>query len=178
MNKVQLKTESWLNLSHGCQPLPGFLTAGSIDDFHVQVLGSVSGSGRPLGEGNGYPLQYSCLGSPMDGGAWQATVHRVAQSQTWLCIWAQTHAKSSLFVSERPEAIVSFLGDLYLTYCLRLWVLWPRPTYLVLGLPSRSLAKNFLGLESAEILMLEKLWSSSWTCLLCWFHPRTGYLPL
>ena len=36
------------------------------------------------GEGNGNPLQYSCLENPMDGGAWWATVHGVAQSQTQL----------------------------------------------------------------------------------------------
>ena len=35
--------------------------------------GSISGSGRPPGEGNGNPLQYSCLENPMDGGAWWAT---------------------------------------------------------------------------------------------------------
>ena len=38
-------------------------------------LGSIPGSGRSPGEGNGYPFQYSCLGNPMDRGAWQATVH-------------------------------------------------------------------------------------------------------
>ena len=37
-----------------------------------------------MGEGNGTPLQYSCLENPMDGGAWWATVHGVAKSQTWL----------------------------------------------------------------------------------------------
>ena len=36
------------------------------------------------GEGSGNPLQYSCLETPMDGGAWQAAVHRVVKSQTWL----------------------------------------------------------------------------------------------
>ena len=36
------------------------------------------------GEGNGTPLQYSCLENPMDGGAWRATVHGVAKSQTRL----------------------------------------------------------------------------------------------
>ena len=36
------------------------------------------------GEGNGTPLQYSCLENPMDGGAWWATVHGVAKSWTWL----------------------------------------------------------------------------------------------
>ena len=37
-----------------------------------------------LGEGNGTPLQYSCLVNPMDGGAWWAAVHGIAESQTWL----------------------------------------------------------------------------------------------
>ena len=37
-----------------------------------------------LREGNGTPLQYSCLANPTDGGAWQATVHGVAKSWTWL----------------------------------------------------------------------------------------------
>ena len=37
-----------------------------------------------LGEGNGTPLQYSCLENPMDGGAWKAAVHGVAKSRTWL----------------------------------------------------------------------------------------------
>ena len=47
-------------------------------------LDSIPGSGRSPGEGNGNPLQYSCLGNPMDGGAWWATVHRVAKSWTRL----------------------------------------------------------------------------------------------
>ena len=39
--------------------------------------GSIPGSGRSPGEGSGNPLQYSCLGNPMDRGAWHATVHGV-----------------------------------------------------------------------------------------------------
>ena len=45
---------------------------------------SIPGSGRSPGEGNGNPLQYSFLENPMDGGAWWATVHRVAKSRTQL----------------------------------------------------------------------------------------------
>jgi len=45
-------------------------------------MGSIPESGRSSGEGNGYPLQYSCLGNPMDRGAWQATVRGVAKSET------------------------------------------------------------------------------------------------
>ena len=43
--------------------------------------GSMPGSGRASGKGNGNPLQYSCLRNPMDKGAWEATVHRVTQSR-------------------------------------------------------------------------------------------------
>ena len=51
---------------------------------NVGDLGSIPGSGRYPGEGNGNPLQCSCLVNPMNGGAWWATVHRVAKSQTRL----------------------------------------------------------------------------------------------
>ena len=44
----------------------------------------ILGLGRSPEEGNGKPLQYSCLGNPTDRGAWQATVHEVAKTQTQL----------------------------------------------------------------------------------------------
>ena len=47
-------------------------------------LGSIPGSGRSPGEGNGNPLQYSCLENPMGGGAWWATIHGVVKSWTRL----------------------------------------------------------------------------------------------
>ena len=53
--------------------------AGDIGD-----MGSISGLGRSPGGGHGNPLQCSGLESPMDRGAWQATVHGVAKSQTRL----------------------------------------------------------------------------------------------
>ena len=46
--------------------------------------GSIPGSGRSSGEGNGNPLQCPCLENPTERGAWQTTVHGVAKSQTWL----------------------------------------------------------------------------------------------
>ena len=45
----------------------------------VKDVGSSPGSGRSPGEGNGNPLQYSCLENPMDRGAWWATVHGVSK---------------------------------------------------------------------------------------------------
>ena len=47
-------------------------------------LGPVPESGRSPGEGNGNPLQYSCLENPMEGEVWKATVHGVAMSRTRL----------------------------------------------------------------------------------------------
>ena len=47
-------------------------------------VGSIPGSGKSPGEGNGHPFQYSCLNNPMDRGAWWATVQRVSKSWTQL----------------------------------------------------------------------------------------------
>ena len=55
---------------------------GKASVYHAGDLGSIPGSGRSPGEGNGNPLQYSCLENPMDRGAWRATVHGVTKSQT------------------------------------------------------------------------------------------------
>ena len=57
-------------------------------------LDSIPGSGRCPGGGNGNPLQYSCLENPMDGGAWEATVHGVAKSRTWLSNFTLTFSLS------------------------------------------------------------------------------------
>ena len=51
---------------------------------NAEDLGLIPGSGRSPGEGNGNPLQYSCLENPMDRGAWWASVHGVAKSRTRL----------------------------------------------------------------------------------------------
>ena len=62
-------------------PLLGFphSTVGKESACNVGDLGSIPGSGRSPGEGNGNPLQYSCLENPMDRGAWRATVHMAAR---------------------------------------------------------------------------------------------------
>ena len=72
-------------------PTPVFLgfpggSDGKESACNVGDPGSIPGWARSPGEGNGNPLQYSCLENPMDRGAWRATVHRVAESDTteWL----------------------------------------------------------------------------------------------
>ena len=54
------------------------------DDGGARDVGSIPGSGRSLGVGNGNPLQHSLLENPMDGEAWRGTVHGVTKSQTQL----------------------------------------------------------------------------------------------
>ena len=69
------------------------------------------------GERNGNPLQYSCLENPMDGGAWQAAVHGVAKSRTWLSDFTFTFftvkqysidQKYHLFIF--PSSLCKYLG--------------------------------------------------------------------
>ena len=69
-------------------------------------VGSVLGSGRSPGEGNGSPLQYSCLGNPVDRGAWWATVHGVTKSWTRLSQYLS-------FLSMLPRR-VSIMGNISL----------------------------------------------------------------
>ena len=66
------------------QNIPGQVMPSSVKNPPAVDgdMGSVSGSGRALGEGNGNPLQYSCKENSMVGGAWQAPVNGVAKSQT------------------------------------------------------------------------------------------------
>ena len=68
----------------GTANTPLGLLGGSVtkeSTCNAEHLHSIPESGRPLGEENGNPLQYSCLENPMDRGAWWATVHRVAKNR-------------------------------------------------------------------------------------------------
>ena len=74
--------ETVLHINQNCS-FPGGLDS-KVSAYNVGDLGSIPGLGRSPGEGNGTPLQYSCLENPMDGGAWQAKVHGVPKSWTQL----------------------------------------------------------------------------------------------
>ena len=63
------------------EPFPGG-SDGKASACSAVNLGSIPGSGISPGEGNGNPLQYSCLENPIYRGAWRVTVHGVAKSQT------------------------------------------------------------------------------------------------
>ena len=61
---------------------PGMLVVKNLsaNAGDIRDVGSIPGLGRSPGGGHGNPLQYSCLENPTDRGAWQATVHRVTES--------------------------------------------------------------------------------------------------
>ena len=64
----------------------------------VRPMSSIPGLGRYPGVGNGNPLQYSCLGNPMERGTWQATVPGVAKSQTQLSAHTHIHTHTHTHV--------------------------------------------------------------------------------
>ena len=78
--------------------------AGDIKD-----ASSAPGLGRSPGGDNGNPLQYCCLNSPMDSGAWRATAHRVAKSLTWLSMTSLV-AQMVKRLSTMQKTRVRFLG--------------------------------------------------------------------
>ena len=65
----------------------------------IRDIGLIPGLGRDPGGGHGNPLQYSCLENPTDGGAWRATLHRVAKRHDWKDL-ACRHAEGNDTVSE------------------------------------------------------------------------------
>ena len=76
--------QSWTRLKRlSSSSFPGG-SEGKASACNVGDPGSIPGLGTSPGEGNGNPLQYSCLENPVDGGAWWATVHGVAKSWTRL----------------------------------------------------------------------------------------------
>ena len=77
----------------------------------MRDLGSIPQSGRFPGGGHGSPLQYSCLENPMDRGAWWATVHRMAKSQTQLKQLSTQTYSGQLF---RNQEFVFLMESLYL----------------------------------------------------------------
>ena len=95
-----LKLMSWLwNVSNSIYVgLALMVNTLPANEEEVKDTGSIPASGRSPGEGNDNPLQYSCLGNPMDRETWQAVVHRVTNSWTLLKRLSM-HARSFLYGS-------------------------------------------------------------------------------
>ena len=95
-NELSLTKSPWISQRNDVRLLDfpearGFPAGSVVENPPVSAgdtgdVGSVPGWGRSPGEGNGNPLQHSCLENPIDGGAWWATVCGVANSWTWLSV--------------------------------------------------------------------------------------------
>ena len=104
------------------------LPASARDSGNTRDASSIPGSGRSSGEGNGYPLQYSCLDNSMEREAWQATDHGVTKSQTWLSARAHTHTHTHrltvqcwfYFSCRKKKYFNSFLFLRFLSLAVRL----------------------------------------------------------
>ena len=83
------KHEGWLQLFNGTLSLGGSPSGLAVKNppANARDAGLIPESGRSPGEGNGNPLQYSCLGNSMDRRVWRAIVHGVAKSRTQLSDW-------------------------------------------------------------------------------------------
>ena len=93
VSAVRWYRKTWVNL---LAKFPGGSDSKS-SARNVGDTGSIPGSGTSPGEGNGNPLQYSCLENPMDRGAWWATAHRVTKSRTGLSDFTFTFKHYNVF---------------------------------------------------------------------------------
>ena len=82
-----------------------------VSAYDAGDLDWIPGSGRSSGEGNGNPLQYSCLENPMDGRAWWATVYGVTKSRTWLSDSLSTESESRplKIINGQPKCITHYV---------------------------------------------------------------------
>ena len=96
----------------------GFPGGGSgtepVNARDLRDTGSIPGSERSPGEGNGSPLQYSCLENPMDRGAWWTMVHRVTKSWTQLNDFAQGNIEKQMEYLVCVTVSVSWLKTIFL----------------------------------------------------------------
>ena len=148
--------------SHSCG------SEGKAFALNVGDLGLIPGSGRSPGEGNGNPLQYSCLENPIDWGSWWATVQAVAKSQTWLSDFTFTSHSVGYF----------FLLSSFLSFYFLNGVLWSTNLLKFLQNSVYQISLSSLGFQWSLNLFgdldLINLWKF---CLLCfWWHNKLRLL--
>ena len=114
--------------------LPRWLSVKKNPPANARHASSIPGSGRSPGEGNCNPLQYSCLGIPMDREAWQATAHRIAESDR---IWQLSTHKLDYTISK------SFSGSEPHCVCFKVEAMRNQEA------PSRRAGSSYSCLDSA-----------------------------
>ena len=159
--------------------------------------GSIPGSGRRPGEGNGHPLQYSCLENPIDRRDWRATVHGVAQSRTrlkWLRICVRGSRDTRVITQLLPPRWSHSLVHLDVTFLImllqvphHLCLLWTAPCFptpLLRLLHLTLLPHGLLFIATGHFLVLLPYWVvTSWKAeatsdlLLLFPQPIIPHLP-
>ena len=129
----------------------------------IREAGSVHGSGRSPREGIGNPLQYSCLESPLDRGTWQAAVHGIAKSQTWLSRHVHTHTQ---FLTGVNKHSFWTLPPLWIVTTIKIQVLraWDEPGTTT-NFPRHVQSSNSPMREMLRLLppdCRQQTWTSEW----------------
>ena len=115
-------------------------------------MGLTSGLRRSLGEENGHPFQYSCLENSLDGEIWHATVHGIAESQTWLSthlMHSYWQRSSTLFISYIIYCCFCLVTKSCLTLCNPMDCSSQAPL-------SFTISQSLLRLLSIELVVLSK----------------------
>ena len=98
-----VESVDWTRVVLAVKSLPA-----SVGD--AREVSSIPGSGRSPEDGNGNPLQYSCLENFMDRGAWWAIVHGVEKSWAWQSDWTHTHTEWCLWQRPRGRVTLELCG--------------------------------------------------------------------
>ena len=130
--------------------------SGKESTWNAGDAGSIPGSGRSHGEGNGNPLQYSCLGSLTDRGAWWAIQSMGSQkSQTWLSDWTTATTFIHVVFVNFPS-LPYFFPILFLyRMCYGDWLCNQIQRFHDTEMQCHGLS---------EIVMIQKSWALSWGC--------------
>ena len=119
--------------------------------------GLIPGWGRSPGEGNGNPLQYSCLRNPMDRGAWRALVHGATKSQTW-----QRLTLKKLIASNSLKFCFS-----YFSTCGKQILGCSHDPHFLVFMPLYKTLPSSVG-RTWGLLLSNKIWQGSWWDV--WIH--------
>ena len=130
-----------------------YILDGKVSAYSAGDPGSVPGLGRSPGEGNGTPLQYSCLENPMDRGARWATVHGVTKSRKWLSDFTLHIYTLLLYTHTHIHMYTHKLSLFFLTISVILALMWKfEPHRDIWGIWLKSIDVEYFLIDSFGIL--------------------------